>query len=179
MVDRFQAVFGGWSSLKRCYPFSGCLGVSNQCTACKQAVGARDGFSGCLLLRSRSSVGWATGLPTMADGVTVLVGKRVAHPTVWRFRLLQSLPKGSLKMAYWRLADILANDKTPSYFIHHLATSRCRSIGCSVFRLPNVRRVGNLFAHHCSFAIFWWASELPTLRLSYFLFSGCLGRGKH
>ena len=32
-----------------------------------------------------------------------------------------------------------------------------------------MRRVGNLFAHHCSFAIFWWASELPTIvRSQYF-----------
>ncbi|MDO4658098.1 MAG: hypothetical protein Q4A85_09790 [Kingella sp. (in: b-proteobacteria)] len=64
------------------------------------------------------------------------VSKRVAPPTVWRFRLLQSFPKSSLKMAHWRLADILVNGKTSSYFIHHLATSRCRSTGCSVFRLP-------------------------------------------
>ncbi|MFC2293667.1 MAG: hypothetical protein ACFNLD_10640 [Kingella oralis] len=28
----------------------------------------------------------------MADGVTVLVGKRVAHPTVWRFRLPNRSP---------------------------------------------------------------------------------------
>nr|WP_314484618.1 hypothetical protein [uncultured Kingella sp.] len=37
-------------------------------------------------------------------------------------------PKGSLKMAHRRLADILADDTTPPCFIRNLATSRRRSI---------------------------------------------------